>query len=41
MNGVPEMVDLPPEHYYFAKGKVGNNKGHEGEIKDWQRYFRD
>jgi hypothetical protein len=35
------MVDLPPEHYYFAKGRVGSSKGFEGDLKDWQRYFRD
>ena len=36
MNGVPEMMDLPPEHYY-AKNKV-NYRLQEGETN--QTYFR-
>lgn len=51
VNGVPEMIDLPPE-YYYAKGKVnfrcemnGNNINSEGRFMNgsgsWKSYFKD
>ncbi len=38
MNGVPEMMDLPPQHFY-VRNKV-NSKMQEGEIKSPERYFK-
>lgn len=38
LNGVPEIVDLPPEHYY-AKSKV-NYRCNEGELRSLANYFK-
>lgn len=38
LNGVPEMVDLPPEHYY-AKSKV-NFKPYDSQTNLLSHYFK-